>query len=257
MVVTSLPSAQARGEGGQNSAYGSLRHFYETDRISPASHGDRLRRLPAYLSMRPAASTRMPAAPRCRQPRRGGPDRGASRRSSSAGQIRPRPAEGREPELPPPTIREYKPRSTLVVPQHPVPRAKFPVIDIHGHPPSADHRRRVSNSVVEAMDPLNLQVMVNASGASGERLTPGLAAIRASRYKDRMVMFAQHQLARRRARLRATNAPQQLEADVKAGALGARRDHEGLRHRRAQDRRHRASSSMIPSSIRCGTPRRG
>ena len=52
------------------------------------------------------------------------------------GQIRPRPAEGRQPELPPPTIREYKPRSMLVTPQHPVPRAKFPVIDIHSHQPT-------------------------------------------------------------------------------------------------------------------------
>ena len=51
------------------------------------------------------------------------------------GQIRPRPAEGREPEFPQPKIREYHPRSTLVVPQHPVPRAKFPVIDFHHHPP--------------------------------------------------------------------------------------------------------------------------
>lgn len=45
------------------------------------------------------------------------------------GQIRPRPAEGRQPEFPQPTIREYHPRSTLVVPQHPIPKAKFPVID--------------------------------------------------------------------------------------------------------------------------------
>ena len=34
------------------------------------------------------------------------------------GQIRPRPAEGREPEFKPPTIREYKPKSQLVTPQH-------------------------------------------------------------------------------------------------------------------------------------------
>ena len=30
-------------------------------------------------------------------------------------------------------IRQYKPKSTLVVAQHPVPRAKYPVIDIHSH----------------------------------------------------------------------------------------------------------------------------
>ena len=37
----------------------------------------------------------------------------------------------RTPTIPPPTITEYKPRSTLVVPEHPVPRAKFPAVDFH------------------------------------------------------------------------------------------------------------------------------
>ncbi len=37
-----------------------------------------------------------------------------------------RPGAGREPEFPDPDIREYKPRSTLVVPQHTVPRRSFP-----------------------------------------------------------------------------------------------------------------------------------
>ncbi len=58
-----------------------------------------------------------------------------------------RPGSGREPEFPIPDIREYKPESTLVVPQHPVPKAKFPAIDFHGHPPqltSARGARRAS-----------------------------------------------------------------------------------------------------------------
>src|SRR6187551_290956 len=49
------------------------------------------------------------------------------------GQIRRRPAEGRQPEFTPPNIREYKPKSQLKTAEHPVPRAKFPVIDIHSH----------------------------------------------------------------------------------------------------------------------------
>ena len=53
------------------------------------------------------------------------------------GQIVRRPAEGREPEFPQPKIREYHPRSTLVVPEHKVPKAKFPVIDFHHHPPQS------------------------------------------------------------------------------------------------------------------------
>src|SRR5881392_1934030 len=107
----------------------------------------------------------------------------------SPGLIRPRPAEGREPELTPPSIRDYKPRSTLVVPQHPVPRAKFPVVDIHSHQPipiSNDELARV----VKGMEDNNLRILVNLSGSNGERLREGLEAIRKSRYKERMVLFA-------------------------------------------------------------------
>jgi predicted TIM-barrel fold metal-dependent hydrolase len=134
------------------------------------------------------------------------------------GQIRPRPAEGREPEFPPPNIREYKPRSTLVVPQHPVPRAKFPVVDFHGHPPPLTSEQPL-DTVVESMTPLNLQVMVNANSTGGERLLQSLNVIRASKYKDRMVMFTGLDLRD----VQPGSGPkiaQQLEADIKAGALG-------------------------------------
>ena len=134
------------------------------------------------------------------------------------GRIRPRPAEGRQPEFPPPNIREYKPRSTLVVPEHPVPRAKFPVVDIHGHPPPLSGPD-VVNQVVESMDPLNLRVMVNANGTSGESLRRGLDAIRASRYHDRMVMFTSLNLRDVGPGV-GQRIAQELEADIKAGALG-------------------------------------
>src|SRR5919108_5264706 len=77
----------------------------------------------------------------------------------TTGQIRPRPAEGREPEFRPPTIREYKPKSTLVVPQHPVPRAKFPVIDIHSHQPTPISEAEFA-TVVKGMDDNNLRLLV-------------------------------------------------------------------------------------------------
>jgi len=50
--------------------------------------------------------------------------------------------QSRESTLPPPSITEYQPRSTLVVPAHEVPRAKFPVVDFHGHPPNLSTPRR-------------------------------------------------------------------------------------------------------------------
>ena len=146
----------------------------------------------------------------------------AAQTPQAPGQLRPRPAEGREPEFPAPTIREYKPRSTLVVPQHPVPRAKFPVIDIHGHPfggpgpVTAD----AYAAVVKAMDGQNLQLMVNVSGASGERLTQMLDVIRPSPYPDRMVAFTTINFRDPIGPGFGTRTAKQIEADVKAGAKG-------------------------------------
>ena len=142
----------------------------------------------------------------------------AAAQQAGPGQLRPRPGTGRDPEFPPPTILEYQPRSTLVVPVHMVPRAKFPVVDIHGHPPALLSEDAI-NRVGAAMDSLNLQVMVNASGSSGERLAGQIAAVQASRYKNRFVMFTTLNLRDvgpgSGARIAA-----QLEADVKAGAVG-------------------------------------
>src|SRR2546430_8406302 len=104
-------------------------------------------------------------------------------------QIRPRPAEGREPEFKPPTIREYKPKSQLVTPQHPVPRAKYPVIDIHSHQPTPISAAEYDR-VMKGMEANNLQVLVNLSGSYGDRLRQGIDALKASKYKDRMVLFA-------------------------------------------------------------------
>jgi predicted TIM-barrel fold metal-dependent hydrolase len=129
-----------------------------------------------------------------------------------------RPGDGRTPEFPPPSIVDYHPRSTLVVPVHMVPRAKYPAVDIHGHPPTL-FSPEIVNRVGAAMDALNLQVMVNATPSSGDRLAQQLAAVKASNYPNRFVMFASLDLRNvgpgSGARIAA-----QLEADVKAGAVG-------------------------------------
>jgi predicted TIM-barrel fold metal-dependent hydrolase len=146
----------------------------------------------------------------------------------SQGALQSRPGADREPEFPIPNIRQYKPKSTLVVPQHPVPRAKFPVIDIHSHQPTPISEVQFE-TLVQSMDPMNLRVLVNSTGASGDRLVRSVAALRASKYKDRMVQFATIEFG---------NAPiapgfgeraaKQLEADVKAGALGLGEINKGL-----------------------------
>jgi predicted TIM-barrel fold metal-dependent hydrolase len=140
--------------------------------------------------------------------------------TQSQGALQPRPGADRQPEFPIPNIREYKPRSTLVVPQHPTPRARFPVIDIHSHQPAPISDAQME-TLVKSMDPLNIRLLVNSSGVSGQTLVRAITALNTSRFKDRMVQFAEIDwpqgpitpgFGQRAAR--------QLEADVKAGALG-------------------------------------
>jgi predicted TIM-barrel fold metal-dependent hydrolase len=142
------------------------------------------------------------------------------------GQIRPRPAEGREPEFPAPRITEYKPRSTLIVPAHPVPRAKFPTVDFHGHPPALTSPE-VIETVVRAMDSLNLQLMVSANSNTGDRLAQQLAAVRNSRHKDRFVFLTGLDL-RNLGPGSGRKIAAQLEADIKAGAMGVGEIGKGL-----------------------------
>jgi predicted TIM-barrel fold metal-dependent hydrolase len=140
-------------------------------------------------------------------------------RGQTPGQIRPRPAQGREPEFPPPNIREYKPKSTLVVPQHPVPKAKFPVIDIHSHQ-STPISPAEFDRVMKGMEENNLQILVNLSGSWGDRLHRGIEAVRASKYKDRMVLFANVNFRDGVGPGFGAKAAAQLDTDIKAGAMG-------------------------------------
>jgi predicted TIM-barrel fold metal-dependent hydrolase len=129
-----------------------------------------------------------------------------------------RPGQDRQPTIPAPSITEYKPQSTLVVPEHEVPRARFPVVDLHGHPPTLDSRENIER-VITAMDELNLQVMVQARPSSGRRLTSQIEAVREAGYADRFVFFASLDLNNVGPGAGARIAAQ-LEEDVAAGAVG-------------------------------------
>ncbi len=131
---------------------------------------------------------------------------------------RPRPGQGRTPEFPEPGITEYKPRTTLKSAQHLVPKAKFPVIDIHSHQPAPISNEQFA-TVVRGMDANNLRLLVNASGVQGDRLVKSIAAIKASQFSTRMVQFTDIDF-RNVGPGWAARAVAQLEADVKAGALG-------------------------------------
>lgn len=115
-------------------------------------------------------------------------------------------------------IRQYKPKSTLVVPAHPVPRAKYPVIDIHSH-----HSQLTPESwaaVVAEMDALNLQILVNLSGGTGAGLQQLMQVVRSSAAPDRMVFFANLDFSDFNQPGYGQRAAARLVADVQAGARG-------------------------------------
>jgi len=65
------------------------------------------------------------------------------------------------------SFEEYDPYSTLVVPGHPVTRAKYPFIDVHNH--QNDMAPANLQKLVADMDKLNMAVLVNLSGRGFKR----------------------------------------------------------------------------------------
>jgi predicted TIM-barrel fold metal-dependent hydrolase len=116
------------------------------------------------------------------------------------------------------SIEEYEPKSTLVVPQHPRTRAKYPFIDVHNHQNGAMPADRL-DKLVKDMDGINLQVMVNLSGGYGDRLAQAVQNMK-SRYKNRFVVFANINFQGIDDPDYARRAAAQLEQDVKNGAQG-------------------------------------
>jgi predicted TIM-barrel fold metal-dependent hydrolase len=136
-----------------------------------------------------------------------------------AGMTEVRPGNCQAPTIPPPSIVDYRPHSTLVTASHPVPRAKFPAIDFHGHPGGRIMSAEALATMVSELDALNVGMMVAADNLSGSRLQQAIATIAASPQKDRVRVLAGIDF-RDVGPGWADKAVQQLEADVKAGAVG-------------------------------------
>jgi predicted TIM-barrel fold metal-dependent hydrolase len=116
------------------------------------------------------------------------------------------------------SVEDYEPKSTLVVPEHRVTRAKFPFIDIHNHQDRGQSAGEVEK-LVRDMDSLNMRVMVNLSGSSGEELSRGLANLK-GRYPRRFVVFANLDFTGIDDPSWGQRAATQLAADVVRGAQG-------------------------------------
>lgn len=116
------------------------------------------------------------------------------------------------------TVEEYSPKSSLVVPQHLVTRARFPMIDVHNHQP-ADPKPEYVAKLIEEMDKLNLRVMVDLSGGYGDKLAQTVKAYK-GRYPNRFAVFANLDFRDIDAPDYGKRAASQLEQDVRTGAQG-------------------------------------
>jgi predicted TIM-barrel fold metal-dependent hydrolase len=139
-----------------------------------------------------------------------------------------RPNRCQAPEMPAPSILDYRPRSTLVTPAHLVPRAKYPVIDFHGHLFSQLSSTESVNALAPSLDSIGVRLIIAADGVSGDRLKNTMVTISSSpAMKDRVrtmtgVSFqgvgpgwAERVIA-------------QLEADAAAGSVGIGEINKGL-----------------------------
>src|SRR5215467_2714142 len=125
-----------------------------------------------------------------------------------------------KPAAPEPTMsfEEYEPKSTLVVPEHPVTRAKYPFVDVHNHQDGGMPQAQLDKLVAD-MDGLNLQVMVNLSGGVGEVLHKTVDNMK-GHYPKRFLVFANVDFSKIDEPDFGKKAAAQLAADVKYGATG-------------------------------------
>ena len=111
----------------------------------------------------------------------------------------------------------YNPVSTLVVPENKISKAKFPFIDVHNHQfnmPSMD-----LGTLIKEMDKLNMKLMVNLSGQSGDRIVQSVKNIK-DHFPKRFLVFANVDFRKVGEAGWAEAAAKQLEDDVKNGACG-------------------------------------
>ncbi len=115
---------------------------------------------------------------------------------------------------------DYAPRSTLVVEEHEVTRAKFPFVDAHAHQWGiAEMSAEEIAAMVADMDAMNMAVMVNLSGGSGEELQAKIAATD-MHAPGRFVHYANIDFETLDDPDFGEKAAAQLEEDVRQGAKG-------------------------------------
>jgi predicted TIM-barrel fold metal-dependent hydrolase len=133
----------------------------------------------------------------------------------------------RAPEFPAPSIVDYRPRSTVVAPEHLVPRAKYGAVDYHAHIANMLTSQESLAAFMKQLDSIGVQLALSADNMSGERLQRAVEVVRASPYNDRVRMMTGISFQNVGPGW-AEKAVAQLEADIKAGAVGVGEIGKGL-----------------------------
>ena len=115
------------------------------------------------------------------------------------------------------TTEEYDPKSSLVTKETKVDRAKFPFVDVHSH--HGNLAPEYVDKLVTEMDSMNMKVMVNLSGGSGERLQKLIAAMK-TRHPTRFIVFSNMTFDDINEPGYGERQAKRLEQDVKNGAQG-------------------------------------
>ena len=149
------------------------------------------------------------------------------------------------------SFEDYNPKSTLVVPGDSIFKAKFPFIDVHGHQyrmPTQD-----LTSIVADMDKLNMGIMVNLSGRTGDQLVQSVKNI-ADNFPGRFVVFANINFQDAGSEGWTEKMVAQLEQDVKNGARGLKVYKSlGLSNKDAQGNRLAINDERLdPIWAKCG-----
>ncbi len=146
---------------------------------------------------------------------------------------------------------DYNPTSTLVVPGKEVTRARFPFIDVHSH--QFRMATQDLSELIKDMDQMNMAIMVNLSGGSGDNIKYIMANIN-EHYPNRFVVFANVDFDGVGSEDWTANAVKQLEIDVARGAKGLKIYKSlGLRNKDADGKRLAIDDERLdPIWAKCG-----
>jgi uncharacterized protein len=119
------------------------------------------------------------------------------------------------------SIEEFEPKSTLRVSEHHLTRAKFPFIDVHNHQRNVSPERL--KQLIEDMDSLNMRILINSpvGGGHGKWVADAAKAMKAHD-AGRFAVMTNIDYSNLDQPDYPARAAAQVEADIKAGAIGVK-----------------------------------